>query len=182
MRMLFDYYVLDRPPICLDTSNIDLMQDFYSDRSRTKLLELECEFPDDYLIGHAKRVGLAGEETTPETYENSFCRRSAMMWSMKATGSAMRISRCITGWPAILVSVAENAAPLAAFLSVGEDTALGVAGRRICLRVDRDWTIPDHPSTSSPASCAANPRPYGAGNDHALAFEDIHPQAPVHVW
>ena len=35
----------------------------------TKLLEVQCEFTDDYLIGHAMRVGLAGEQTPKETLE-----------------------------------------------------------------------------------------------------------------
>lgn len=65
--MLFDYYKTDRMVICLDTSNLDLIQDFYADRSKTKLLEIECDFTGDYLIGHAKRVGLAGERATEET-------------------------------------------------------------------------------------------------------------------
>jgi len=67
MRMLFDYYESDRLLICLDPSNADLLADFYSDRSDTHLLEIDCEFSDDYLIGHAKRVGLAGEETAEDT-------------------------------------------------------------------------------------------------------------------
>ncbi len=67
MRMLFDYYETDRMLICLDTANIDLMQDFFADRAKTRLLEIECDFTDDYLVGHAKRVGLAGEETSDET-------------------------------------------------------------------------------------------------------------------
>ena len=67
MRMLFDYYETDRLVICLDTASIDLMQDFFSDRSTTKLLEIECGFTDAYLEGHAKRVGLAGEQTSEET-------------------------------------------------------------------------------------------------------------------
>jgi len=66
IRMLFDYYNSDRLVICLDTASIDLMQDFFSDRSRTKLLEIDCEFSDDYLTGHAMRVGLAGQNTAPE--------------------------------------------------------------------------------------------------------------------
>jgi len=67
MRMLFDYYDTNRLVICLDPNNIDLMHDFYSDRSTTRLLEIQCNFSDDYLIGHAKRVGLAGERTSSET-------------------------------------------------------------------------------------------------------------------
>ena len=67
MRMLFDYHETDRMLICLDPASIDLMQDFASDRAKTRILEIECEFTDDYLEGHAKRVGLAGEETSPDT-------------------------------------------------------------------------------------------------------------------
>jgi uncharacterized protein DUF5928/core-2/I-Branching enzyme len=69
MRMLFDYYDSDRLVICLDPNNMDLLRDFYADRSRTKLLEIECDFSDDYLLGHARRVGLAGERTPPETLQ-----------------------------------------------------------------------------------------------------------------
>ena len=68
MRMLFDYYETDRLLICLDPSNLDLFRDFYSDRSETRLLEIECAYSDTYLEGHAKRVGLAGEHTSPETF------------------------------------------------------------------------------------------------------------------
>ncbi|WP_238367529.1 DUF5928 domain-containing protein [Mesobacterium pallidum] len=69
IRMLFDYYDTDRLIICLDPGNVDLMQDFCSDRSVSRILELECVFTDAYLIGHARRVGLAGERTPQETLE-----------------------------------------------------------------------------------------------------------------
>lgn len=67
MRMLFDYYKTDRLIFCLDPNNLDLLQDFYSDKSKTKLLQIECEFSDDYLLGHARRVALIGEMTGQET-------------------------------------------------------------------------------------------------------------------
>ncbi|MBY6090733.1 DUF5928 domain-containing protein [Maritimibacter alkaliphilus] len=66
MRMLFDYYDSDRLVICMDPSAIDLMNDFCSDRAETRLLEMECQFTDEFLIGHAKRVGLASEQTPQE--------------------------------------------------------------------------------------------------------------------
>ncbi|MEL7114046.1 MAG: DUF5928 domain-containing protein [Pseudomonadota bacterium] len=69
MRMLFDYYENDRLVICLDPNNLDLMRDFNSDRSVTRFLEIQCDFSDDYLVGHAQRVGLAGERTSQETIE-----------------------------------------------------------------------------------------------------------------
>ncbi|MEO1789421.1 MAG: DUF5928 domain-containing protein, partial [Pseudomonadota bacterium] len=69
MRMLFDYFESDRLVVCMDPANIDLVRDFYADRSQTKLLEIACNFSDSYLAGHARRVGLAGPDTAPETVE-----------------------------------------------------------------------------------------------------------------
>ncbi|MDF0599664.1 DUF5928 domain-containing protein [Psychromarinibacter sp. C21-152] len=69
MRMLFDYYDSNRLVICLDPSSIDLMRDFYADRSTTKMLEVECSFSKPFLIGHAKRVRLAGDRTPPDTLD-----------------------------------------------------------------------------------------------------------------
>ena len=68
MRMLFDYYQTDRLIVCMDPSALDLLQDFAGDRSTTRMLEIQCEFSEEYLIGHATRVGLAGDRTTPETF------------------------------------------------------------------------------------------------------------------
>ncbi|MFD1340989.1 DUF5928 domain-containing protein [Litorisediminicola beolgyonensis] len=67
MRMLFDYYETDRLVVCMDPANLDLLEDFCRDRAVTRILEIECQFSDDYLIGHAMRVGLAGERTPKET-------------------------------------------------------------------------------------------------------------------
>jgi hypothetical protein len=69
VRMLFDVWQTDTLVLCLDPANIDLMRDFASDRARTRFLEIECDFTDDYLIGHARRVGLAGERTPRETID-----------------------------------------------------------------------------------------------------------------
>ncbi len=69
MRMLFDYYETDRLIVCMDPGSIDLLQDFCGDRATTKLLEVQCDFTDDYLTGHAMRVGLAGEQTPEDTLE-----------------------------------------------------------------------------------------------------------------
>ena len=125
MRMLFDYYETDRLLICLDTANMDLMQDFFSDRSTTRLLEVECEFTDDYLIGHAKRVGLAGEQTPPETlaqllptirydvvYESDRIRDANFPNHLRLRQS---------------VSSLENINPLAQFLTVPQDVATKLA-------------------------------------------------------
>jgi hypothetical protein len=67
VRMLFESFGTDRMLVCVDPSGLDLMQDFYSDRALTRLLQIRCDFTDDYLAGHARRVGLAGAETSEET-------------------------------------------------------------------------------------------------------------------
>ncbi|WP_132243837.1 DUF5928 domain-containing protein [Primorskyibacter sedentarius] len=67
MRMLFDYFETDRLIVCIDPSDLNLLEDFCRDRSVTRLLEIECQFSDDYLIGHASRVGLAGDRTPKDT-------------------------------------------------------------------------------------------------------------------
>jgi len=46
---------------------LNLLHDLFGDSATTKLLEIECRFSDDYLLGHAKRVGLAGEMTPQAT-------------------------------------------------------------------------------------------------------------------
>ena len=69
MRMLFEYFDTDRLVICMDPAALELMNDFNSDRSTTRTLQIECDFTDDYLIGHAHRVGLAGERTPQQTLE-----------------------------------------------------------------------------------------------------------------
>ncbi len=67
IQMLFANWHTDKLIICIDPSGVDLIRDFYSDSGATRLLEIECNFSEDYLIGHAKRVGLATDQTSPET-------------------------------------------------------------------------------------------------------------------
>ncbi|MEJ6388135.1 DUF5928 domain-containing protein [Gymnodinialimonas ulvae] len=69
VRMLFDYYGTERLMICLDPANLDLMRDFMSDRANARILEVQCTFDDQYLVGHAHRVGLATQDTPGEVIE-----------------------------------------------------------------------------------------------------------------
>ncbi|MBF9036068.1 glycosyl transferase [Rhodobacterales bacterium HKCCE2091] len=69
MRMLFDYYGTDRIMICLDPNNLDLMQDFTSDRADATILEIVTRVDDDYLVGHAGRVGLTRAGTPAEVID-----------------------------------------------------------------------------------------------------------------
>lgn len=67
MRMLYEYYETEKLAICLDPSNIDLIRDFASDRNTTRILEINCEFDDQYILGHARRIGLISDQTAVET-------------------------------------------------------------------------------------------------------------------
>jgi hypothetical protein len=125
MRMLFDWHGTDRLIICLDPSNIELMQDFYADKSVTRLLEIECIFTDDYLIGHAKRVGLAGERTPKETLDRLL---PTMRYDLKFESDRIHDA----GFPNVYrmrqgANPEENSAPLAAFTGISRDRALEIA-------------------------------------------------------
>ncbi|MGB3147010.1 MAG: DUF5928 domain-containing protein [Paracoccaceae bacterium] len=69
LRMLFDHFGSQRLVICADTSEYELITDLAKDAAELRLLEICCDFSDDYLLGHARRVGLAGPMTAPQTLE-----------------------------------------------------------------------------------------------------------------
>ncbi len=125
MRMLFDYYETDRLLICLDPSAFELMQDFANDRATTRILEIECEFTDDYLLGHASRVGLAGDHTPEDTIRRLLPTiRHDVSFEHERLRDAdfNRYSRIRQNVP-----VEENAPPLATFLTVNAETAKVIA-------------------------------------------------------
>ncbi|MEO0930567.1 MAG: DUF5928 domain-containing protein, partial [Pseudomonadota bacterium] len=125
MRMVFNHYDSDRLVICLDTSSLDLMQDFFTDRATVRLLEIECRFDDDYLVGHAKRVGLAGANTSDATLSRLLPTiRHDMIFERDNVRDAdfpntTRISDN--------ASSDANAKALAQFLSVNPDVAMTLA-------------------------------------------------------
>ncbi|WP_089900961.1 DUF5928 domain-containing protein [Loktanella fryxellensis] len=125
MRMLFDYYATERMVICLDTSSLDLMQDFFSDRSITRLLEIECAMTDDYLIGHARRTGLAGEQTSSDALAQILPTVRFDILSeadrIRDAGFANHVRIRESAGPA------ENATAIAAFLNVPPETAGSIA-------------------------------------------------------
>jgi hypothetical protein len=125
MRMLFDYYETDRLLICLDPSNFDLVRDFYEDRNETRLLEIDCNYSDAYLEGHAMRVGLAGENTTEDTFRrllpairNDFFREGERLRDRNFP-EFYRIRERATA--------EENANSLSGFLRLERDKALDIA-------------------------------------------------------
>ena len=126
VRMLFDYYESDRLIVCMDPGNLDLLQDFDTDRSTTRMLEISCQFSDDYLIGHAMRVGLAGEQTPHETLarlmptiRNSIANESD---ALRSSGLKNFDEIRETGAPE------GNAKALSRFLSITQDQAHDIMG------------------------------------------------------
>lgn len=66
--MLYEYDKTEKLAICFDPSNIYLISDFASDRNTTRILEINCEFDDQYILGHARRIGLISDHNAVETF------------------------------------------------------------------------------------------------------------------
>jgi hypothetical protein len=125
MRMLFDFHETDRMIVCMDPANIELLQDFAADRSTTRILEVSCSFSDDYLRGHALRVGLAGDRTSPETFARLLptIRNDMIFESDRIRDSGFaNFERMRED-----ADPQENATALARFLSISPATALELA-------------------------------------------------------
>jgi len=125
VRMLFDIWGSDRLVICIDPGSIDLIQDFYADRSNVRLLEIDCEFTDEYLLGHARRVGLAGRDSPSDVLERLL---PTIRYDVRFESDRLRDAdfadflRIHQGAP-----TAENAAVLARFLGAPDDEAMEIA-------------------------------------------------------
>jgi hypothetical protein len=126
MRMLFDYYGADRLMICLDPENVGLMEDFMSDRATTRLLEVQCAFDDQYLVGHARRVGLATERTPDAVIERML---PALRQEFADQSVRIREAEFQDHWRLRQDrSLAENAAVLADYFNTDADTGYALAG------------------------------------------------------
>ena len=125
VRMLFDYWQTDKLILCIDPADTDLMQDFYNDMAKVRLLEIQCDFTDDYLIGHARRVGLAGERTPVEVIDRLL---PTIRYDVKFESDRIRDA----GFPGMSrirqsASVDENTVPLADFLDIPLEAARMIA-------------------------------------------------------
>ena len=125
VRMLFDYWQTDRLIFCIDPASTELMQDFYNDKAKVRLLEIECDFTDDYLVGHAKRVGLAGDRTPQETIDRLL---PTIRYDVKFESDRIREFN-FPGFHRIRqsASVNENTSPLAEFLDIPVEKAREIA-------------------------------------------------------
>lgn len=125
VRMLFDTWNSDRLVLCVDPASTDLIQDFYNDRARVRLLEIDCDFSDDYLLGHARRVGLAG----PQTPEAALARLlPTIRYDVRFESDRLRDMN-LTGHYRIREAAGPdgNAEPLAEFLGLPLDKAREIA-------------------------------------------------------
>ena len=90
-----------------------------------RLLEICCDFSDDYLVGHARRVGLARENTSAETLARLL---PTIRFDIRFESDRLRDSD-FENFHRIRQSatVAQNTEPLAAFLGVAADAAEEIA-------------------------------------------------------
>jgi hypothetical protein len=125
VKMLFDYFGTDRLAFCVDPSDIDAIDDFFADRCVTRLLEVECRFSDDYLAGHARRIGLAGEGTPREVLARLM---PTIRHDIRFESERIRDRGYPRHWRLRQdASPEENAPPLAAFLGISEAAAREIA-------------------------------------------------------
>ena len=66
--LLFRHFRTDQLLICLDTDNFERIQDFFTDRPRTRVLFVDCDFSDEFLKGHATRIGLASSNSSDDVF------------------------------------------------------------------------------------------------------------------
>lgn len=124
LRMVFDAFGQDRLVICLDTASLDMMRDFYSDKCRTRLLEIACDLDDAYLAGHARRAGLVGDAATPDVMARLLPTiRNDMIHERNSLRDANFPDKSLLRENAI---IEENAAALARFLGVDSDVAMAL--------------------------------------------------------
>ena len=121
VRMLFDYWQTDRLVFCIDPASADLIQDFNQDKGTVRLLEIDCTFTDEYLIGHAQRVGLASGNSAGQTIDRLL---PTIRHDMKFESDRLR-DLGLSGYRRIrqAASLDENTVPLAEFLDISLDQA-----------------------------------------------------------
>ena len=125
VRMLFEHWGTDRLVLCVDPGSIELIHDFSQDRAQLRLLEIDCDFTEDYLLGHAERVGLAGPQT-PASARDALLQ--TIRYDVKFESDRLRDlglpshQRMRQGG-----SLEENAVALEAFLDVPAATAREIA-------------------------------------------------------
>lgn len=125
VRMLFEIWQTDRLLICIDPASFELIEDFCSDRTNVRLLEVECDFTDDYLLGHAMRVGLAAPSSAPDVLERLL---PTIRYDVRYESQRL-LDADFEGFDRMRQSASpqENATALARFLGTGHEIAREIA-------------------------------------------------------
>jgi len=66
LKLVYQQLDIGALTICMDPSNLETLADFAGDRCRLRVLDVGCAFSDEYLFGHAQRVGLADAKTSAD--------------------------------------------------------------------------------------------------------------------
>ena len=66
LRSLFRTSNTNQLVMCIDPVSIDTLEDLCTDNCTVKLMEIGCDFDDEYLAGHAQRMGLAIDTLSAE--------------------------------------------------------------------------------------------------------------------
>lgn len=63
VRLLFEALGAERMLLCVDPAGLDAIRDLCGARPRTRILQILCDLPDDYMAGHARRLGIVAAQT-----------------------------------------------------------------------------------------------------------------------
>jgi len=105
----------------MDPNDIEHIQDLCGGRRKSRLLEIDCVFSRDYLIGHARRIGVSGSEEDPDIDEAllSTIRNDIDLERDRLRDARLPHHYCISQ----TASVEDNADELARFLNLRPDLA-----------------------------------------------------------
>ncbi len=125
LKLLYEQLDTDALTICMDPSNLETLADFAGDRCHLRVLDVGCTFDDDYLVGHAQRIGLSDGQTQTEV-NNALI--AALHNNIRADHEALQEM----GLPALFFvhekhDTDSNAVALAAFLKIPQHRAENIA-------------------------------------------------------
>ena len=125
LKLLFERLETDSLTICLDPSNLETIADFAGDRCQMRVLDVQCNFDDTYLAGHAQRIGLADSNISKEM-------RGSLTAALHNNIRADQDSLQEMGLPALYMinetaSDEANGVALASFMNISTPRAESVA-------------------------------------------------------
>ena len=68
LRLVIDIMGSDRLAVCVDPGSIDTIRQICETSGDVRVLAIESNFSDDYLLGHARRIGLVDERSPPAVW------------------------------------------------------------------------------------------------------------------